>query len=50
MYYTKDANRSASLLPIEGSHWQTKNEYTVDVYFRPFGARHDRLVGKRVTR
>ena len=29
----------------EGSHWQTDNEYTVWVYYRPFGARYDRLVG-----
>lgn len=45
MYYTiKD--RKVSLLPLEGSHWQTRNEYSIDVYFRPFGARYDRLVGK----
>ena len=50
MYYTKGANGSLNLLPIEGSHWQTKNEYAVDVYFRPFGARYDRLVGKKITR
>ena len=45
MYYTMD-NRKMSLLPLEGSHWQTRNEYSIDVYFRPFGARYDRLVGK----
>ena len=50
MYYTLGANESVNLLPIEGSHWQTRNEYTVDVYFRPFGARYDRLVGKKITR
>ena len=43
---TRDANRqSVSLLPLEGSHWQTQNEYTVYVYYRPFGSRYDRLVG-----
>lgn len=41
---------SASLLPIEGSHWQTQNEYTVYVYYRPFGCRYDRLVGIRQIR
>ena len=46
MYYTRDANGVVSLLSIEGSHWQTRNEYAVDVYFRPFGGRYDRLVGK----
>ena len=49
MYYTMD-NRKMSLLPLEGSHWQTRNEYAVDVYYRPFGARYDRLVGKKITR
>jgi hypothetical protein len=50
MYYARGANGGVSLLPIEGSHWQAKNEYAVDVYFRPFGARYDRLVGKKITR
>ena len=49
MYYTMD-NRKMSLLPLEGSHWQTRNEYAVDVYYRPFGARYDKLVGKKITR
>ena len=49
MYYTLQ-NRKISLLPLEGSHWQTINEYAVDVFYRPFGARHDRLVGKKITR
>ena len=30
---------------VDGSYWQTENEYTVLVYWRPFGARYDRLVG-----
>lgn len=30
---------------VDGSYWQTKNEYTIYVYWRPFGARYDRLVG-----
>ena len=50
MYYILGANESANLLPIEGSHWQARNEYAIDVYFRPFGARYDRLVGKKVMR
>jgi hypothetical protein len=49
MYYTLQ-NRKISLLPLEGSHWQTINEYAVDVFYRPFGARYDRLVGKKITR
>lgn len=37
-----------SMLPLEGSHWQTDNEYTVWVYHRPFGERYDQLVGYKV--
>jgi hypothetical protein len=49
MYYTLQ-NGNVSLQPLEGSHWQTMNEYVVDVYYKPFGARYDRLVGKKITR
>ena len=35
----------ATLFRTEGSHWETRNEYTVFVYYRPFGARYDQLVG-----
>lgn len=54
LYYTVQTSDSiqtcgsevrASLLPIEGSHWDTKNEYMIRVYYRPFGARYDQLVG-----
>lgn len=30
---------------IEGSHWETGNEYTILVYHRELGIRYDRLVG-----
>ena len=29
---------------VDGSYWQTDNHYNVYVYWRPFGARYDRLV------
>ena len=29
----------------EGNYWATENDYTVLVYFRPFGARADELIG-----
>ena len=45
MYYVKSVNGAISTLSLEGSHWQTKNEYTVYVYYRPFGGRYDQLVG-----
>jgi hypothetical protein len=31
--------------PVEGNYYQTENEYAIFVYYRPFGARYDRLVG-----
>lgn len=37
--------RKGTLLRTEGSHWQTGNTYRIYVYYRPFGARYDRLVG-----
>jgi hypothetical protein len=45
MYYVVSPANGATVLPLEGSHWQTENEYAVWVYHRPFGARYDRLVG-----
>lgn len=42
---TRDSQISASLLPLEGSHWQTQNEYLIKVYYRPFGTRYDQLIG-----
>ena len=44
MYYVASPANSATALPLEGSHWQTENEYAIWVYYRPFGARYDRLV------
>ena len=30
---------------VDGSYWQTENEYAVYVYWRPFGSRYDQLIG-----
>ena len=43
MYYVWGQN-GVTTLPLEGSHWQTDNEYMIWVYYRPFGERYDRLV------
>ncbi len=32
---------------VEGSHYETENEYNILVYYRPVGGRFDRLVGLR---
>ena len=31
--------------PIEGDFFQTENQYSVYVYYRPMGSRYDRLIG-----
>ncbi len=30
---------------IEGNHWETRNEYTISVYYREPGDNYDRLIG-----
>jgi hypothetical protein len=37
----------ASVERVDGSFWQTRNEYTIYVYHRPWGERYDKLVGVR---
>ena len=34
-----------SVVQTEGSFWESRNRYEVLVYYRPFGARYERLVG-----
>lgn len=46
MYATKqDGEQSINLSKIEGSHWETENEYQILVYHREVGQRFDKLVG-----
>ena len=45
---TRDSRVEVTTLPLEGSHWQTENEYGIGVYYRPFGGKYDRLVGYKV--
>ena len=46
LYVTrKDEQSPAGTAAIEGNFYQTENEYRVMVYFRPPGARYDRLTG-----
>jgi len=40
-----DNSRIADETLIEGSHWETTNEYSILVYHREIGIRYDRLVG-----
>jgi hypothetical protein len=39
--------KAATLQRTEGSHWQTRNEYSIYIYHRPWGERYDKLIGIR---
>jgi hypothetical protein len=41
----KEPGNMVSLENTEGNYWGTENGYMVMIYFRPFGARADELVG-----
>ena len=41
----KGTQHKTTVQRVDGSFWQTENSYVVYVYWRPFGARYDRLVG-----
>ncbi|MEA4839466.1 MAG: DUF5103 domain-containing protein [Bacteroidales bacterium] len=43
--YRPNKTNKATTLPLEGSYWETENEYQVYVYYRPIGERYDRLIG-----
>ncbi|WP_299124582.1 DUF5103 domain-containing protein [uncultured Tenacibaculum sp.] len=44
-YVTLDKNNLVNLNEIDGSFFQTENEYTVIVYYKPFGETYDRVIG-----
>ena len=44
-YATLDKNNRLDLNEVDGSFYQTENEYTVIVYYKPFGGIYDRVVG-----
>jgi len=46
LYLLKDnSNQHSSLTFIEGSHYQTKNDYYIYVYYREIGKTYDQLIG-----
>jgi hypothetical protein len=42
---SRDKNRVPDFSATEGNNWITENSYVVLVYYRPFGARADELIG-----
>lgn len=45
----KKDDKALTVLDTEGGFWQSVNRYEAYLYYRPFGARYDRLVGYKVT-
>jgi hypothetical protein len=48
--FVADGSSRGTVRPAEGSHFQTENEYAILVYYRPSGARYDRLIGHLTVR
>jgi hypothetical protein len=44
-YVTVDADNTISNSDIDGSFHLTENDYTLLVYYRPFGSRYDQVIG-----
>lgn len=45
MFATVDKQKKVNLTEIDGNYYQTENEYTVLIYYRPFGELYDRVIG-----
>jgi len=45
--FVKDGSNAADESLIEGSHYETENDYMIYVYHRPMGSRYDMLIGVR---
>jgi hypothetical protein len=46
LYVTKPVNGTVvDFSNTEGNYWGTENNYTILVYYRPFGARADECIG-----
>lgn len=44
-WFLQKNSSKASVEKVDGSFWQTNNEYAIFVYYRPIGGRYDQLVG-----
>ena len=47
-WFVPKGENKASDERVDGSYWQTKNEYTIYIYHRPWGERYDKLVGVKI--
>jgi hypothetical protein len=44
-WFVPKGERKATTRRVDGSYWQTQNEYTIYVYQRAWGERYDKLIG-----
>jgi hypothetical protein len=44
-WFVPKGERMATTRRVDGSYWQTQNEYTIYVYQRAWGERYDKLIG-----
>ena len=49
-WFVPKSEKKTTTQRVDSSYWQTENEYAIYVFWRPFGARYDRLVGVSVIR
>lgn len=47
-WYVPAGDSKASVKPVDGSHWQTQNQYAIYIYHRPWGGRYDKLIGVKI--
>ncbi|MBR1631119.1 MAG: DUF5103 domain-containing protein [Paludibacteraceae bacterium] len=45
LWLQQKGRKAATTQRTEGSYWQTENEYTAYLYYRPQGERYDQLIG-----
>ena len=45
LYITMTKDGTINKHTIEGSHYQTENDYTTIVYYKPFGSRYEQVIG-----
>ncbi|MEA4937595.1 MAG: DUF5103 domain-containing protein [Paludibacter sp.] len=44
-WFVPKGGKKATVERVDGSFWETKNEYTIYIYHRGWGERYDRLIG-----
>lgn len=44
-YLVRDDRHASQTVSLDGDYYETENAYTILVYYRPFGARADELIG-----